>query len=147
MDKENIEGSRDSKPSVQIRDSKNATQEIVRKLVDSSKSNINYNVIADALNIRLSSLRNKLSRSAFSFIDFSIICYMVDAKFSIQMDDFEIQLTPETFLSKEDMQHLIEVKNRTNETILMKIRELAELLNGNSINILIDELKSSQKGE
>ena len=120
-----------------------AMSRIVKNLINEC-ANIDYNTLADALNISVQSCRNKISRNSFSISDLSIICYMTEHKFIIQTDNSETQITPELFLSENDLKRLIEIKFRKNKKIINTFTELAESLDEKTLENIINKIKEKK---
>ena len=114
---------------------------IVRGLI--KKSRINYSMIADALSIGVSSFRNKISRNSFSIADLSIICYMAESKLLIQTDSNEIQISPELFLSEDELKRLNDVKSYEKEKAINVFKELAKTLDSETLENIINEIKNN----
>ena len=106
--------------------------------------NIDYNTLADALNISIQSFRNKISRNSFSISDLSIICYMTESKIVIQTNDSETQITPELFLSEDDLKRLNEIKYHKNENVINAFITLAETLDKKTLENIINEITTKK---
>lgn len=121
----------------------NTLSKIIRELIKKYKKKIDYNTLADALNISIQSFRNKINRNSFSIADLSIICYMIESKLLIQTDDSEIQITPELFLSEDGLKRLIDIKSHENEKAINAFKELAKTLDSKTLENIINDIKNN----
>ena len=132
----------DRKKHIKISDENKVISTLVKQLVKTSINEITYNTIADALNISISALRNKFCRNSFSLIDMVIICHMTGSRFSIETANEKIELTPELFLSTDELERLSHIKTRETERKINEFKKLIKTLDNDTIENLINTIKS-----